>query len=104
MKDQLSKLLPFYKFATGHVSVGIHAVDITGKTIIYNEKMKEIEGLDSVDVVDRSILDLFQFEQQESTLLKVLHSEKPVLRVKQTYWNRNGQEITTINDTYPISK
>ncbi|MFJ5770183.1 sigma 54-interacting transcriptional regulator [Psychrobacillus sp. NPDC093180] len=102
MKDQLSKLLPFYKFATGHVSVGIHAVDITGKTIIYNEKMKEIEGLDSVDVVDRSILDLFQFEQQESTLLKVLHSEKPVLRVKQTYWNRNGQEITTINDTYPI--
>ncbi|MFJ8067089.1 sigma 54-interacting transcriptional regulator [Psychrobacillus sp. NPDC096426] len=102
MNDQLSKLLPFYKFATEHVSVGIHAVDVLGKTIIYNEKMKEIEGLDSVDVVDRSILDLFQFEQQESTLLKVLHSEKPVLRVKQTYWNRNGQEITTINDTYPV--
>ncbi|SES16100.1 sigma 54-interacting transcriptional regulator [Psychrobacillus sp. OK032] len=102
MNDRLSKLLPFYKFATEQVSVGIHAVDIVGKTIIYNEKMKEIEGLDSVDVVDRSILDLFQFEQQESTLLKVLHSEKPVLRVKQTYWNRNGQEITTINDTYPV--
>ena len=44
MNDQLSKLLPFYKFATEQVSVGIHAVDIVGKTIIYNEKMKEIEG------------------------------------------------------------
>lgn len=102
MNEQLNKLLRFYTFATEQVTVGIHAVDLLGKTIIYNEKMKEIEGLNSVDVVDRSILDLFQFEQQESTLLKVLHSEEPVLRVKQTYWNRNGQEITTINDTYPV--
>ena len=38
------RLLPFYKFATEHVSVGIHAVDLNGKTIIYNDKMKEIEG------------------------------------------------------------
>ncbi|TQR18352.1 sigma 54-interacting transcriptional regulator [Psychrobacillus vulpis] len=104
MDIQLDKLLPFYKFATEQVAVGIHAVDTTGKTVIYNEKMKEIEGLNSVDVVDRTILELFQFEQQDSTLLKVLHSGEAVLRVKQTYWNRNGQEITTINDTYPISE
>ncbi|MFF2755432.1 sigma 54-interacting transcriptional regulator [Psychrobacillus sp. NPDC058041] len=102
MNLKLVKLLPFYKFATEQVSIGIHAVDTTGKTVIYNEKMKEIEGLNSVDVVDRTILELFQFEQQDSTLLKVLHSGEPVLRVKQTYWNRNGQEITTINDTYPV--
>lgn len=102
MNLKLVKLLPFYKFASEHVAVGIHAVDTTGKTVIYNEKMKEIEGLNSVDVVDRTILELFQFEQQDSTLLKVLHSGEPVLRVKQTYWNRNGQEITTINDTYPV--
>ena len=102
MTNELDKLFPFYKIATEQVTVGIHAVDAQGKTIIYNEKMKEIEGLNSIDVVDRSILEVFQFEQHESTLLKVLHSEKPVLRVKQTYWNRNGQEITTINDTYPV--
>ena len=51
---------------------------------------------------DRSILELFNFEQEESTLLKVLQSGKEQLNVKQTYWNRNGTEITTINDTYPI--
>ncbi|WP_391116587.1 sigma 54-interacting transcriptional regulator [Psychrobacillus sp. L3] len=104
MNEKLVKLLPFYKFSTEQVAIGIHAVDTTGKTVIYNEKMKEIEGLNSVDVEDRSILELFQFEQQDSTLLKVLHSGEPVLRVKQTYWNRNGQEITTINDTYPVSE
>lgn len=102
LASTFSKLLPFYKFATEQVTVGIHAIDLMGKTIIYNEKMKEIEGLNSMDVEDRSILELFQFEQHESTLLKVLYSEKPVLRVKQTYWSRNGQEITTINDTYPV--
>ncbi|MFB5088531.1 sigma 54-interacting transcriptional regulator [Psychrobacillus sp. PGGUH221] len=102
MSEKNEKLFPFYKFAAEQVAIGIHAIDTTGKTVIYNEKMKEIEGLNSVDVEDRSILELFQFEQHESTLLKVLHSGKPVLRVKQTYWNRNGQEITTINDTYPV--
>ncbi|QUG42477.1 sigma 54-interacting transcriptional regulator [Psychrobacillus sp. INOP01] len=102
MDEQIKDFLPFYKFATEQVAVGIHAVDLSGKTIIYNEKMKEIEGLNLTDIVDRSIFELFQFEQQESTLLKVLNNGEPVLRAKQTYWNRNGQEITTINDTYPV--
>ncbi len=94
-------LLPFYKFATEHVSVGIHAVDLNGKTIIYNDKMKEIEGLHLTDFRDLSIMELFQFEKEDSTLLKVLQTAKPVQNVKQTYWNQNGQEITTINDTFP---
>lgn len=102
MEIQKDELLPFYQFATEHVSVGIHAVDINGKTIIYNEKMREIEGLHLSDIRDRSILELFQFEKEDSTLLQVLQSAKPILNVKQTYWNQNGHEITTINDTYPI--
>ncbi|WP_420826576.1 sigma 54-interacting transcriptional regulator [Sporosarcina limicola] len=95
-------LFPFHEFAVNHVEVGIHAVDKNGQTVIYNEKMKVIEGLALEDVGDRSILELFNFEQEESTLLKVLQSEIIQLNVKQTYWNRNGTEITTINDTFPI--
>jgi arginine utilization regulatory protein len=101
MSDKVD-LTPFYKFAGEHVAVGIHAVDAKGKTIIYNSKMKEIEGFDFEELVDRSFLEMFRFEQQESTLLKVLQSGTAVLNAKQTYWNRKGQEITTINDTYPI--
>ena len=44
MADIEKRLQPFYKFAAEHVDIGIHAVDIHGKTIIYNEKMREIEG------------------------------------------------------------
>lgn len=92
----------FYKFAVEHVAVGIHAVDVKGKTILYNDKMKDIEGFDFEELADRSLLEMFRFEQHESTLLQVLQSGYPVLNVKQTYWNRKGQEITTINDTYPV--
>lgn len=95
-------LNPFYSFAIEHAAVGIHAIDKKGHTIIYNNKMKQIEGLALKDIQDRSILELFNFDQEESTLLKVLLSGKELLNVKQTYWNRNEIEITTVNDTYPI--
>ncbi len=95
-------LQPFYTFAVEQAAIGIHAIDNKGETIIYNKKMKEIEGLALEDVRDRSILELFNFNQEESTLLKVLQSGKELLNVKQTYWNSNGIEITTVNDTFPV--
>lgn len=97
-----SDLLPFYKIAAEYAAVGIHAIDTKGKTVLYNQKMKEIEGFDYEELVDRSLLEMFRFEHHESTLLQVLQSGKAVLNVKQTYWNRKDQEITTINDTYPV--
>ncbi|HSI67629.1 MAG TPA: sigma 54-interacting transcriptional regulator [Planococcus sp. (in: firmicutes)] len=102
MATEKLDLTPFYEFAGEHVAVGVHAVDVNGKTIVYNNKMKEIEGFDFQELTDRSLLEMFRFDQHESTLLQVIQSGKEVLNVKQTYWNRKGQEITTINDTYPI--
>ena len=102
MENKSKSLLPFYTFAVDRAPVGIHAIDKAGRTVIYNGKMKEIEGLALEDVGDRKILELFNFKQDESTLLQVLQSAKEQLNVKQTYWNRVGTEITTVNDTYPI--
>lgn len=102
MKSEHVDLSPFYKFAGEHVAIGIHAIDTKGKTILYNKKMREIEGFDFEELADRSLLEMFRFDQHESTLLQVLQSGTPVFNVKQTYWNRKGQEITTINDTYPV--
>ncbi|ARD47421.1 sigma 54-interacting transcriptional regulator [Sporosarcina sp. P33] len=90
------------QFAVDHANIGIHAVDDSGRTIIYNRKMKEIEGLNLEDIKDHSIVELFNFDKNESTLLKVLQSGEPQLRVKQTYWNTKKTEITTMNDTYPV--
>ncbi|MGK7379406.1 sigma 54-interacting transcriptional regulator [Planococcus sp. 1R117A] len=102
MTSEEMDMTPFLKFAAEHVAVGIHAVDLKGKTILYNNKMKEIEGFDFEELVDRSLLEMFRFDQHESTLLQVLQTGEAVFNAKQTYWNRKGQQITTLNDTYPI--
>lgn len=96
-------LTAFYKISLEKVTTGIHAINNQGQTIIYNDQMKKIEGLHFDELEDHSILDLFQFsDSEQSTLLQVLDTEQPVTNIKQTYWNQNGQEITTINDTYPV--
>ncbi|WP_341356872.1 sigma 54-interacting transcriptional regulator [Rossellomorea sp. y25] len=97
------KRLYMYEKVAEHLESGIHVIDSTGRTIIYNRKMREIEGMEIEDVLDKNLLDVFQFHsEEESTLLKVLNTKEPTLNVKQTYFNMNGIEITTMNDTFPI--
>jgi arginine utilization regulatory protein len=92
-----------YKLILDEVDVGIHAVDKTGKTIIYNKKMMQMESMDIQDVMNKNLLDVFMFkDDQTSTLVKALQEGKETSNVKQTYFNNKGREITTINNTIPI--
>lgn len=85
------------------IDVGIHVIDKRGRTILYNKKMMQIEAMDGKDVLDRELLDVFQFPKEEdSTLLQALRYGKVTKNVKQTYYNNKRQEITTINNTHPI--
>ncbi|KKI89629.1 hypothetical protein WQ54_25075 [Bacillus sp. SA1-12] len=94
-----------YERIMDEIDVGIHAVDETGKTIIYNKKMMQMESMDSKDVLNKNLLDVFMFkENQESTLVQALQEGKEAINVKQTYFNNKGKEITTINNTLPILK
>ncbi|MER2141710.1 MAG: sigma 54-interacting transcriptional regulator, partial [Priestia megaterium] len=105
MTDTLSTLKHIYETILNKVDAGIHAVDETGKTIIYNEKMTKMELMDEQDVLHKNLLDVFMFkENQQSTLVQALQKGKETVNVKQTYFNNQGQEITTINNTFPILK
>ncbi len=85
------------------VDVGIHVVDSQGTTIIYNQKMAQIEGMNHGDVLNKKLVDVFSFHKNEdSTLLQVLKTGVSINNAKQTYFNNRGQEITTINNTIPI--
>lgn len=85
------------------VDVGIHVVDSQGTTIIYNQKMAQIEGMNQDDVLNKKLVDVFSFHKNEdSTLLQVLKTGNSINNAKQTYYNNRGQEITTINNTIPI--
>ncbi|PFO06888.1 sigma-54-dependent Fis family transcriptional regulator [Bacillus sp. AFS076308] len=102
-KNDLVYLNGMYKRILDEIDVGVHAVDETGKTIIYNKKMMQIESMDFQDVMDKNLLDVFMFkDDQSSTLVKALQEGKETSNVKQTYFNNKGREITTINNTIPI--
>lgn len=95
----------FFQRIIDEIDVGVHAIDHEGKTIIYNKKMGEIEGMDFNDVLDKSLLDVFSFNKNEdSTLLDVLRNGTTMKNAKQTYFNNQGKEITTINNTIPIEE
>lgn len=92
-----------YQQILDDIDIGIHAVNADGKTIIYNKKMMEIECMEIEDVLDRNLLDVFSFDTNgNSTLLEAIQKGKSILNSKQTYYNIKGQEITTINNTFPI--
>lgn len=100
--DQLSKSYYFHQFSVDHANIGIHAIDADGYTQIYNDKMGLIEGLEPKTVLNRKMEDLISFKNSESTLLKVLQSGEALHNIEQTYWNQNGDEITTVNTTLPL--
>jgi arginine utilization regulatory protein len=97
--------LSFYQTIMDSTDVGIHAIDHNGKTILYNKQMMHIEGMEIEDVLDKNILEVFQFNQGEnSTLLKVLKTGTPIYNSKQKYFNNKGQEINTVSHTLPVKE
>lgn len=86
-----------------NIDVGIHVVDEDGTTVFYNQAMADMEGLIINDVIGKRILDIFpSLTQETSTLYRVLNTRKPIYDTKQTYLNRHGKQIKTINSTIPI--
>jgi len=86
-----------------NIDIGINVVDGTGKTIIYNQAMADLEGLDVNEVMGKSILDIFpSLTPETSTLLTVIKTGKPIYNRYQTYLNNKGKQINTINSTIPI--
>jgi arginine utilization regulatory protein len=101
--QNLQYINQIYKQILDEVDVGVHAVDATGKSIIYNKKMMQMESMNIHDVINKNILDVFRFkEDQSSTLVEALKEGEKTRNVKQTYFNNNGREITTINNTIPL--
>lgn len=100
-------LLDILNFASkdifNSIEEGIHIVDQSGKTILYNRAIEEIEGLSQKQVIGKHLLDLFpDWTKENSTLLTVLSSGKPIVNREQSYLNFKGKNIKTINTTLPI--
>lgn len=86
-----------------HIDEGVHVLDKSGSTIIYNEAMSKLEKMATKEVMRKPFGEVFKnLNSESSTLLKALTSRVTTSDLKQTYLNKDGKEITTINTTLPV--
>lgn len=86
-----------------HLDEGVHVVDPGGNSVIYNRSMAELEKMESQDVLKKPFAEVFKnIEESESTLMKALIERESTIKKEQTYLNKDGREITTLNTTFPI--
>ncbi len=101
----LRYLNDIYKSILEEINVGVQVIDQTGNTIIYNPKKMQLESMAIEDVLNKNLLEIFNFKnKKDSRLLQSLENGVKTNATKQTYFNNKGKEITTINNTYPIVK
>lgn len=85
------------------IDEGIHVIDVDGRSIFYNEKAAEYDGMKVAEVIGKQLLDVFpSLNKKTSTLLKVIETGKPIYHQSQTFVNIHGVSIDTINTTLPI--
>lgn len=87
-----------------NIQEGIHIIDAEGKTLLYNNTMADFEGMTADVVLNKNILEVLPSLQGKSTLLKVLETGKAITMNYQTYFNKDGKQISTLNSTWPIEK
>jgi len=85
------------------VDEGVQVIDHEGNTIIYNDAMARLEKMERKGVLKRPFTEVFdKINEDESTLLQALHHKKVTLNKQQTYLNRDGKVINTVNSTIPV--
>lgn len=93
-----------YRRLLDFLDIGIHMVNTEGRSIIYNRKMSEMEDMNPEEVLNKKIMDIFLFSsEEESRLLQALNNDQINMDAKQVYFNFKGQEITTVNNTFPLT-
>ncbi|OLP65093.1 Arginine utilization regulatory protein RocR [Bacillus pumilus] len=85
------------------IDEAIHVVDDQGMTIFYNHNAAKFDCLAKEEVIGKYILDVYpSLTEKTSTLMHVLRTGKPIYHSLQTYLNKNGEKIETVNTTLPI--
>lgn len=96
------KLLNIYKYIVEQGDTGIRAINLDGEFIVYNGKMRELEGIDEINFENHRAHEIIDFESDQSEIFQVLHSGKQLTNHKKIFWNKKNQEVTYISNIYPL--
>ncbi len=95
-------LLDFYKQIYGHLAEGVQIYDRNGYFLFANPASEALEGYNSMDYLGKHLLDIYDVNEEYSTVLTILRTKKPVANRCDRFKMKNGTILTTINSGYPL--
>ncbi|SMC89784.1 sigma-54 interaction domain-containing protein [Sporomusa malonica] len=95
-------LLDFYKQIFGHMAEGVQIYDRNGNFLFANSASEALEGYNSLDYMGKHLLDIYDVNEEYSTVLTILRTKKPVANRCDRFKMKNGTTLTTINSGYPL--
>lgn len=96
------KLVALYRFITEQSVSGVCAIDQQGNVLIYNKKMRELMGVTDEQFEKQKALEIVNGDFQRSELFQVVATGEPIMHHKATFWNKRGEEVTTISNIMPL--
>jgi len=85
-----------------HFDQGILMTDDQGILVFYNDVQATIDNLDPADVLGRKITDIYKYNNDSSTCMRVLKHGRPIINYSLSYSSRNANVGNTIHSVFPI--
>lgn len=103
MKTPSNQEPALFETILNSIDEGIHVVNSEGKTIFYNHRAAAIDGFEPDEVMNKHIFEIYpSLTNETSTLIRTLLTGQSTEERQQTFINKKGQKITTVNKTIPV--
>ncbi len=86
-----------------HFDQGILMTDDQGVLVFYNDVQATIDNLDPADVLGKKITDVYKYNNDSSTCMRVLKHGRPIINYALSYSSRNANVGNTIHSVFPLS-
>ena len=83
---------------------GVLMTDSDGIMIFYNSVQANIDKLNPADVLGKKITDVYRYNNDSSTCMRVLRHGKPIINYALSYQSRNANVGNTIHSVFPLYK
>lgn len=98
IQKYIDQLLDVYNYIDG-----IMFTDMNGNVVYYKDYRSDINDFTENEILGKHILDVYpDLTEEESTILKVIKTGKPILNQHQKLKTLNGKTIEVISTTLPI--
>lgn len=90
------------KVSLDYFEQGMQIFDKYGYFLYGNKKSEELEEYDNEQFKGKHILELYDLNEEFSTILTILRTQKPVINRCDRFKVKSGKTLTTMNTGYPI--